>query len=247
MTALECWWHPPPTDLTLSSDEVHVWRADLDLPAWQIERLAQTLSEDEQHRANRFYFERDKTHFIAGRANLRTILSRYLDLEPAQLQFSYGSRGKPSLDSTSTSRALCFNLSHSNGLALYAVTSDRSIGIDLEYIRPLPNALELAKRFFSPREYGVMSSLPPDQLQEAFFNGWTRKEAYLKATGLGLAGLEQVEVSLISSEPVALLSIQGDPKAAECWSMHQLKLAPGFVAALAVEGHGWHLDCLAVV
>lgn len=246
MTALECQWHPAPTDLTLSSNDVHVWLADLELPAGQIEKLSLILSEDEQHRANRFYFEPDKKHFIAGRAILRTILSRYLDLEPDTLQFSYGSRGKPALASPNTSRTLCFNLSHSNGLALYAVTRSRHLGIDLEHIRPMPNALELAQRFFSSREYALISSLPPDQRQEAFFNGWTCKEAYLKATGEGLAGLQQVEVSLTPSKPVELLSIQGDPKAANHWSVHQLTLVPGFVAALAVEGHGWHLDCLVV-
>ena len=246
MTALECQWHPPPTDLTLSSNDVHVWRADLELPAGQIEKLSQILSEDEQHRANRFYFERDKKHFIAGRAILRTILSRYLDLKPDTLQFSYGVRGKPALASTHTSETLCFNLSHSNGLAVYAVTRSRNLGIDVEYIRPMPNVLELAQRFFSSREYALISSLPPDQRQEAFFNGWTCKEAYLKATGEGLAGLQQVEVSLTPFEPTALLSIQGDAKAANRWSVHQLTLVPDFVAALAVEGHGWNLDCLLV-
>ena len=248
-----------PADLVLSEDEVHVWRADLNLSASRIEQLAQILSPDEQQRAQRFYFERDRKRFIAGRGILRTILSRYLDLDPSQLQFSYSSRGKPALANTDNEGTLCFNLSHSNELALYAVRrvsvneagkgstqaslqESCNLGIDLEHLRPMPDAEQLAKRFFSPREYAVISSLPPEQKQEAFFKGWTCKEAYLKAIGYGLAGLEQVEVSLTPGEPAALLSIQGDSKAASRWSLQQLIPAPGYMAALAVEGHGWHLN-----
>lgn len=247
MMELESLWHPPPPNLTLLSHEVHVWRADLNLPAWQIHPMAQTLSPDELLRADRFYVERDAKHFIAGRGLLRAILGRYLYIEPAQVQFSYGSCGKPTLANTDTDRTLCFNLSHSNGLALYAITRDQSIGIDVEHICAMPNTLALAKRFFSSREYAVISFLPADQTQEAFFNGWTRKEAYLKATGQGLAGLEQVEVSLTPGEPAALLSIQGDSQSAITWSLHHLIPAPGYVAALAVEGHDWHLSSLMAV
>ncbi len=248
-----------PTNLVLSEDEVHVWRADLNLSASRIEQLAQILSPDEQQRAQRFYFERDRKRFIAGRGILRAMLSRYLDLDPTLLQFSYSSRGKPALANTDTERTLCFNLSHSNELALYAVRrvsvndagkgstqeslkESCNLGIDLEHLRPMPDAEQLAKRFFSPREYAAISSLPPEQKQEAFFKGWTCKEAYLKAIGYGLAGLEQVEVSLTPGEPAALLSIQGDSKAASRWSLQQLIPAPGYMAALAVEGHDWHLN-----
>jgi 4'-phosphopantetheinyl transferase len=206
--------------------------------------LAQTCSADEQLRADRFYFERDRKHFIVGRGLLRAILGRYLDLEPAQVQFSYGPRGKPALANIGTGGALCFNLSHSNGLALYAVTHDRNLGIDLEYIRPMPEAEQMAKRFFSPREYAVISSLPPHQKQEAFFRGWTCKEAYLKAIGEGLAQpLDRVEVSLAPSEPARLYGITGEPSAAARWFLQELTPAPSYVATLAVEGHGWCLKC----
>jgi 4'-phosphopantetheinyl transferase len=248
-----------PTNLVLSEDEVHVWRADLNLSASRIEQLAQILSPDEQLRAGKFYFERDRKRFIAGRGILRTILSRYLDLDPTLLQFSYSSRGKPALANTDTQGTLCFNLSHSNALALYvlrrisvneagkgstqaSLKESCNLGIDLEHLRPMPDAEQLAKRFFSPREYAVISSLPLEQKQEAFFKGWTCKEAYLKAIGYGLAGLEQVEVSVTPGEPAALLSIQGDSKAASRWSLQQLIPAPGYMAALAVEGHDWHLN-----
>lgn len=241
MRVLNPIWHTPPDDLTLSVNDIHIWRAELDLPTEQIQGLASILSTDESLRADRFYFERDRTHFIAGRGMLRTILGSYLGLEPAQIQFSYSPRGKPALANIDTDRRLNFNLSHSKGLALYAISRSLPLGIDLEYTRPMPDAEQLAKRFFSPREYAVIRELPEQQKQQAFFNGWTCKEAYLKATGEGLIGLADVEVSLIPGEPARLLSIAGDAQVASRWSMHQLIPAPDYVATLAVEGQGWSL------
>jgi 4'-phosphopantetheinyl transferase len=244
LDSFEPLWRSPSADLVLLQDVVHVWRADLNLPAWQTQQFATILSPDEQLRAERFYFERDRNHFIAGRGMLRAILSRYLNLQPAQLQFSYTSRGKPMLANPDTEGTVSFNLSHSNGLALYAIAPTPHIGIDLEYMRPMPEAEKLAKRFFSPREHAVISASPTDdQKQEAFFHAWTCKEAYLKAIGDGLPGLETVEVSLVPGEPAALLSIQGDQAAASRWSLYQLLAAPGYIAAVAVEGKGCHLDC----
>lgn len=236
-------WNLPPTELQLPSNAVHVWRASLEQSAMQVQQLAQTLSEDEHLRAARFYFERDRKHFIVARGLLRTILGRYTSLEPHQLQFSYSPRGKPALASTGDSSTLQFNLSHSKGLALYAVTRDRKIGIDLEYLRPISNIEQLTQRFFSAREHGVIHSLPPDEQQVAFFQSWTCKEAYLKATGEGLAQLQQVEVSLTPEQPYGLLNIATDAQATTRWSLQTLTPAPDYVAALAVEGHDWNLSC----
>ena len=202
-------WLSSPVDLTLSQDEVHVWRADLDLPAARLQQLVQSLSADEQVRAERFYFEQHRQRFIAGRGILRILLGRYLSVEPQQLRFDYTSSGKPALAKTGDSR-LQFNLSHSQGLALYAVTRDRQIGIDLEQLRPTADVEQIAQRFFSAQEYAAIQSLPPDQKLEAFFRYWTCKEAYLKATGDGLSQLERIEVEIIPGEPVKLLRILED-------------------------------------
>jgi 4'-phosphopantetheinyl transferase len=237
-------WHSPPINLVLSKDVVHIWRTDLNLPESQIQSLAKTLAPDEHNRANRFYFERDRKHFIAGRGILRSILGRYLSLEPAQLQLSYASRGKPTLANLDRGETLSFNLSHSHELAIYAIAHTSWVGIDLEHIRPMDKVEQLVKRFFSPREYAVICSLPDDQKQEAFFRAWTCKEAYLKAIGDGLPGLDGVEVSLTPGEPAALLSIQGDEEAASRWSVYPLIPAPGYMAALAVEGQDWSLEYL---
>ena len=244
MIADEPSWHSPPSNLVLSKDVVHIWRADLNLPESVIKSLAKTLVPDEHNRADRFYFERDRKHFIAGRGILRSILGRYLNLEPAQLEFSYGSRGKPALANLDMGETLSFNLSHSHELALYAIAHTSWVGIDLEHIRPMDKVEQLVKRFFSAREYAVICSLPDDQKQEAFFRAWTCKEAYLKAIGDGLPGLDGVEVSLTPGEPTALLSIQGDEEAASRWSVSQLIPAPGYMAALAVEGRSWSLEYL---
>ncbi len=243
MTRRDRKWQSKPADLKLSENQVHVWRAGLDLPTLQIEKLAQTLSPDEAERANRFYFERDRKHFIAARGILRTILGQYLDLNPANIQFNYSPRGKPGL--ANTDQILYFNLSHSKGLALYGVSRDFNLGIDLEYMRPMSDIEQLAKRFFSQGEYTAIASLPDNEKQRAFFQAWTCKEAYLKATGDGLAGgLAEVEVSLIPGESARLLSIAGNSQAALSWSFHQIIAAPDYMAALAVAGKDWDLELI---
>ena len=226
-------WRNPPANLTLGRHEVHLWRTELDLPLAQISKLALTLSADEQARADRFYFELDKQRFIVGRGMLRAILGRYVNTEPAQLQFEYSVRGKPSLQGD----RLQFNLSHSQGLALYGV-AHYPIGVDLEYLRPLPDAQKIAQRFFCAQEYEHICTLPLQAQQKAFFQIWTAKEAYLKATGDGLAGLEQVEVSVNAMQ---LTRIAGDAQAASRWTLHHLSPAANSIATIAVANRGWQL------
>jgi 4'-phosphopantetheinyl transferase len=236
MTASNDIWLPAPKDLTLLPDEIHVWRIDLDQPEPQLQNLAAALSSDEMARAERFYFQEHRQRFIAGRGILRTILGRYLDIQPLQVQFNYQHRGKPVLTDTFADSGLAFNLSHSQGLGLCAVNCTREIGVDLEYIRPMSDLEALAKRFFLPREYEMLRSLSPNQQQEVFFRYWTCKEAYLKATGDGLAQLEQIEVSLTPTKPAKL-------QITEDWSLFELVPANNYVAAVAVANCGWNLKC----
>jgi len=128
-------WRLPPGILVLGCDEVHVWRASLDQTPSQIQSFLHTLAADEQARAERFYFERDREHFIVGRGVLRAILGGYLDRVPKCLSFCYGSHGKPALGGDSDGDAIRFNVSHSRGVALYAVTRGREVGVDLEWVR----------------------------------------------------------------------------------------------------------------
>jgi len=227
---------PTPKDLTLSSNDVHIWQIDLEQPEQQLQYLAQTLSSDEMARAERFYFPEHRRRFIAGRGGLRAILSRYLEIKPAKVQFDYQPRGKPMLASEFTSCGLSFNLSHSDSLGLCAVSYQRQIGVDLEFIRPISDLESLAERFFSTREYDVVRSQPKHLQQSVFFRYWTCKEAYLKATGDGLIRLEQIEVSLTPTEPAKLLTA-GD------WSLLELVPADNYLAAVVVAGSIENWEC----
>ncbi len=236
--------HAPPAKLSLEEDEIHVWRAHLGLDRERLERLAKTLSSDEQTRAARFHFARDRDHYIAGRGLLRSILGNYLATEPGQLRFSYNPYGKPELQSPANSGALQFNLAHSRGLALYAFTRRRQIGIDVEMIRPDFATEEIAARFFSPAEIAVLRALPREVQPVAFFNCWTRKEAFIKARGMGLSlPLDQFVVAFAPGESPALVSAADDPQAAEHWAIAALEPGNGYAAALAVEGRNWKLKC----
>jgi 4'-phosphopantetheinyl transferase len=237
-------WSLPPKTLLLGENEVHVWQASLELPSSQVQRLEHNLSEEELERAERFHFKRHRSHFIAARGLLRIILGSYLKTDPGNLRFRYGPKGKPELAGKTGQRPLRFNVSHSHGLALYAVTHDRRIGVDVERIRPDVAGEKIAERFFSPREAATLRELPASVRQEAFYTCWTRKEAYLKAVGEGITlRLDQFEVSVTPGEPAVLLSINGDPKEASYWSLKGLGPGPGYVGALAVKGHGWDLRC----
>jgi len=236
MTGINHLWLPAPTDLTLLSNEVHVWRITLDIPKSQLENLAATLSSDELARANRFRFPEHCDRFIAGRGSLRNILGLYLGIEPQQVRFDYEPRGKPLLADTLANSGLLFNLSHSQDLALCAVNYTRKIGIDLEYIRSVSDLEALAERFFLPREYDLVRSLSPDQQKKVFFRYWTCKEAYLKATGDGISQLEQVEISLTPTQGAKLLT-------SEDWSLVEFTPAENYRAAVAVAGSGWDLKC----
>ena len=148
---------------------MHVWRAALDVPESQVRNLWDTLTADERQRAERYIFEKDRTHFVVARGLLRVLLGRYLRQDPPHLRFTYGPHGKPAL-ATDTGRAtLCFNVSHSHGLALYAVTRGREVGVDVERIRPEVAQEKIAERFFSPREVTVLRALPTPLQATAFF------------------------------------------------------------------------------
>jgi 4'-phosphopantetheinyl transferase len=229
-------WSLPPEQLVLGDGELHVWQAGLELAASEVQNLFDLLSAEERARAARFYFPRDRNRFIVARGRLRSLLSRYLGVAPGQLEFDYSPYGKPALREDCGS-GLRFNLSHSHKLALYVVTRNREVGIDLEYWRADLADGEVARRFFSPREVSTLLALPAEMRLEAFFNCWTRKEAYIKARGEGLSlPLDQFDVTLTPGEPAALIRTLGDPQEASRWSLLQVFPGPGYSAALAVEG-----------
>jgi 4'-phosphopantetheinyl transferase len=228
-------WPAPPALWSLGVREAHVWAATLARSEEDISRCAQALSADELDRANRFRFERDRRRFIAGRGLLRAILSHYVGREPPQIKFDYSSRGKPTLAEDPAHETLHFNLAHSDDLLLLAVTRDCAIGVDVERLRILKDAEDMAERFFSVQESSGLKALPEAQKPAAFFRLWTRKEACLKATGAGITEfLSEAQVSYLADEPARLTSLFGDSRAGEQWRLCELAPAAGFVAALAV-------------
>jgi len=227
-------WPQPPGNWALEEREVQVWAAPLEATAEGLDKFARTLAPEEHERAGRFLFDRDRERFVVGRGLLRAILGRYLGAEPAEIALAYGPHGKPTLDGAFAGNRLAFNVAHSAGLAVVAVARDCVLGVDVERVRDLGNAAEMADRFFSPRESAELRALPDDQRPAAFIHLWTRKEAFLKATGRGIAeGLEIIEVSFLPEEPARLISV---PETAEhlAWELHDLKPAAGFGAALAL-------------
>ncbi len=271
MTLLDCIWNSPPADLVLPHDEIHVWCASLDQPPSLVAQLVQTLSADERLRAERYHFARDRQSFIISHGLLRMILAGYLDMEPGRLQFCYGPYGKLALAETSNCCTLQFNMSHSHKLALFAFARDREVGVDVEYIRTIPEAKQIAEHYFSEQEREILHSLPLSRMYEQFFTYWTRLEAYLKASGDGLAGAdkhEQAPPLLYTAGASRSVYSRGDPcgrpggaggadvtggRLAGAgghpggaqpgpppvpmeWSIDSMVPAPGYVAALAVQG-----------
>jgi 4'-phosphopantetheinyl transferase len=241
-------WENPPEGLDLLFNEVHVWRASLDLPSADVQSLLAILSEEERARAQRFRSTRDGQRSIASRGLLRLLLARYLAADPSRIRFRYNREGKPKLADEAVGRNLRFNVSHSQGLALFAFTRGHELGVDLERMDRAVSRERIPEHFFSPRECAALRALPVEQQPEAFFACWTRKEAYIKAKGKGLAiRLDQFDVSLAPGEPAALLETAEGSREALRWSLHTLSAAPGYAGALAIEGqgselHGWQLD-----
>jgi 4'-phosphopantetheinyl transferase len=175
---------------------------------------------------------------------LRDILGRYLEVPPCELIFRYSAYGKPALVADVEDGRVRFNVSHSHEMALFAVTCDREVGVDIEFLGREIRGEEIAERFFSPRERATLRALPQEVKHQAFFNCWTRKEAYIKAHGEGLSlPLDQFDVSLAPGEPAALLATRGDAREAWRWSLQALTPGMGYIAALAVEGQSWQLAC----
>ncbi len=201
---------------------VHVWvipvRAS-DVAASQFEAI---LSDDERARATRFRFEDLQRAFRVTRGALRLLLSKYLGIAPAAIQFVYDPKGKPSVGGLENIR---FNLSHSGDLALLAFTRNCDIGIDVEQRRALPDLVDLANRYFSPEEKSDLLSLPAEQREQAFFVCWTRKEAYIKAVGDGLSmPLDTFRVTLLPDSMPRIVHLGGDMRAGEAWTMVNIEL-----------------------
>jgi 4'-phosphopantetheinyl transferase len=210
--------------------DVRVWLVDLEADDTTASRAL--LSPDETARAGRFVFDHHRRRFVAGRAGLRRILADELSTTPAALSFTYSTSGKPELNHGAPVR---FNVSHSDRYALVAMTTAGAVGVDIEKTRPIADVLRLARSAFSSNELETLGALPASAREAAFFAGWTRKEAYIKARGDGLRMLGDFDVALTPEEPVRLKRVEGDADEPARWTLVSLTPVPGYAAALCVE------------
>lgn len=243
-------WTQPPLSVALKPYEIHVWRVFVEEWLAALPDLLKFLSPEEQARAQRFYFERDRNCSVIARGVLRSLLSHYCALDPEQIALHYNEFGKPELTSTDLPSPLYFNLSHSHTTIVYAFTYINRIGIDIEYMRTNVEYEELAQHYFSPAEKTQLQAVPGAQKMQAFFAGWTRKEAYIKARGKGLSiPLDSFDVTLQPDSAPRLLDCREDPLSASRWSLYALPTDPHYAGAVALDGscehlHCWHLTSL---
>jgi 4'-phosphopantetheinyl transferase len=226
--------------MKLEPSQIHVWFSDLDVEFERnAARFESLLSKDERERAASFHFDIHRSRYVAARAKLRLLLAGYLGRRADDLTFVYGINGKPELDG----KPLHFNVSHSEAGGLFAFTCTAPVGVDLERVRALPDMLQIARRFFSPAEAAAILEVPEEERTTAFFRIWTRKEAFIKATGEGLScPLDCFDVS--PGEPPAVLRVAGDSAAPKAWTLHHIAPAAGYLGAVAIRRPGCGLVVL---
>lgn len=236
-------WKHPPQHLTLNCQEVHIWKINLEQSSINVQNSFDILNEAEKNKAQKFRFEKHQKRYTMARSSLKRILSRYLSMTPQNVEFQYNDYGKPQLLEKLNNIDLQFNVSHSENVAIYGITCHYLIGVDIEYIRPMPEADNLAKRFFSRKEFEHISQLSSTEKYEEFFKLWTAKEAYLKAIGKGISGgLEKVEIS--TDETVRFINL---PKSDDInYNLFYLTPHHNYLGAIAVENnqqiyHYWEL------
>ncbi len=224
-------------DLVLSPSEVHVWRIALRCVAGEMPALMAGLSAEERQRAEAQASDRLRRRFVAAHAGMRNILARYLNEKPGRLRFAAGPEGKPRLEGID--KAPRFNLSHSGELALLAVSPDRELGVDVEWMDPRRDLGALAQAF-TAEERGLIEGLPAALRPGAYFQTWTRKEAFLKAMGSGLAkGLDAVTGGVSWADPDGPPGLEAGAAGTPRWTLVDLDCGPYYRAALAAEGSGW--------
>lgn len=228
-------WTPSSHPVPLDRGEVHLWRIRLADHQGRLTRFAGALVDEERLRAERFRFDRDRDLYVLSRGALRLLLAAYTGQRAENLEFRYGSQGKPSIHSEEVQ----FNLSHSGGLCSVVFAREIRVGVDIEEKSRDASFLDLAERFFAPDERRALAKLSDQELRDAFYAVWTRKEAYIKALGEGVThGLDNFSVTVEPDVERPTVMSDRDPRASETWSMISFEPESGFAGAMAIEGHG---------
>src|SRR6184192_671852 len=225
-----------PRAASFTDDAVEVIVARPDVGSEAVSASARLLSDLERARVGRFAFEPDRNRFIVARALLRQLLAARLGVRPEAVELASGARGKPALAGRFATSDLRFNVSHCKDVAVYALSSGREVGVDVEAVRTLPDADDVAARWFSPREYATYRALEPGDRALGFFQCWTRKEAFIKALGEGLYHpLDRFDVSFAPGQPARILWVADVPGDRCPWRLEAFSPVPGFVAAVVTE------------
>ena len=229
---------------SLDSETIYLWWTSLNFSEETLQTFISLLSEDEIGKANRYKFPHHRNRYQVVHGILRIILGRYLKLDPTQVNFTYSDRGKPYLADTGNPQNLQFNLSHSENLAIVGISRDARIGVDVEQLRSMENVLQLTERFFCPSEYGLLIQANPEERDQLFFQLWTAKEAYLKATGEGISGgLNQIEIGL---NPLRFINFPKTETRPKKWHLESFALnldnGANYWTAIAVEGEGANIQ-----
>ncbi|MFM0276227.1 4'-phosphopantetheinyl transferase superfamily protein [Paraburkholderia aspalathi] len=223
-----------------SAQEVHVWQWDLDVCSGDVDQYWEMLSAQERERADKFRFERHRRRFVAGRGELRRLLSRYLGLSPREVALAYGSDGKPFCTSQPPGWRICFNLSHSENAAALAISSGFEVGIDVEQLRPIEESMPLD--VFSTRERAEFTALPDTERQNVFFESWARKEACLKALGTGfILPPAHFEFDLSIRGDTTPRFVGGEAEEATHWRICTLLSSPTCAGAVAARRTDWSI------
>ena len=229
-------WKIAPDGLEISADHVDVWLASTDPGERQIREYKALLSPAELARMEKFRVEFKYREYIVTRGLLRRVMTKMTGLDVTGIDFDYGEHGKPSFPVCAESGSAAFNVSHSHGLALVALTLGGRLGVDLERIRPKAEWRSLAEHYFSAAEIQALNGYPGESGLKAFFTCWTRKEAFVKALGAGVSyGLKEFDVSIDPDEADAALTIRSEDEDAARWLIKKLPVPASHVAALALD------------
>lgn len=231
-------WAKPAGEIPLpNTGEIHIYRLQIKCGTDRLLSDRSLLNAAELERAGRFHYEKDRQTYVRTRATLRRLLGRYLNVAPASLSFKYSEYGKPLLPSGSRAGNISFNVSHSGGYALLAFTREADIGVDLELMDPTIDTTELTKRFFSQTERDQLLRLPAAEQIPAFYRTWTRKEAFLKAHGVGLSlPLDAFAVTIELELPTRLERIDWATGTSCDWSLASFMVAAKLPGAVVVNG-----------
>ena len=227
-------WRRGATSKSQTENVVDLWQVDLDCDSEDVASHFELLSNTEKERASRFAFAKDMNRFIVGRGMLRKILSEHLGVAPEKISLLAGRFGKPFLSARDV--GIRFNVSHSRGVAVIAVSLDREVGIDIEFVDSSFDVFSVVHGVFSPQAISRLRSLPSNLLADTFFAGWTRKEAVLKAMGDGLSGAEELQSAILSINDKDLPSQMLANLNNRNWSITTFNIWEDLKATLAVEG-----------